>query len=252
MEKTYGRRLQQSCAARRGQTHPELDLIRYCWGFRSRSLLAGGWIECSEAPATVDDRYGSDVFWPVRVESGPRCMFSNAKLMDRIYPPWMKPAGQCVLWWELRRAPYNLVLAITGLITITVLEVAATKLLTPGEDGIEPMALFILVPLYAIAANIAYTLQDFLSGPNHICGHNPCPRVSVASPLGHPTSSLRPGSSLKSVVKYPVHSIRHGPSSEPCHSIMLSHSRGAVQQCHRNPRNPSVGYMCGTTSAMDR
>lgn len=70
----------------------------------------------------------------------------------------MKPAGQCVLWWELRRAPYNLILAITGLITITVLEVVGAKLLRPGEDAIEPMALFLFVPLYAIAANVAYTL----------------------------------------------------------------------------------------------
>jgi hypothetical protein len=71
----------------------------------------------------------------------------------------MGPVGRCISWWELRRVPFNLVLAVTGLITIGVLAVIGDRLFPRGEDAIEPMALFLLVPLYAVAANIAYTVS---------------------------------------------------------------------------------------------
>jgi hypothetical protein len=68
-----------------------------------------------------------------------------------------------VLWWESRRAPYNLIVGITGLITCAVILVCATIIApysTPDENVLMPDGLFLPavgVLLYAIAANILYT-----------------------------------------------------------------------------------------------
>ncbi len=60
-----------------------------------------------------------------------------------------------VAWWEIRRAPYNLILVILGAISLFILFlfIELAHELKPGEDAVEPMALFV-APL---AANICYT-----------------------------------------------------------------------------------------------
>lgn len=68
-----------------------------------------------------------------------------------------------VLWWESRRAPYNLSVGITGLITCAVILIGATIVepySTPGENPLMPDGLFL--PLigalfYALGANFCYT-----------------------------------------------------------------------------------------------
>ena len=60
-----------------------------------------------------------------------------------------------ISWWEIRRVPYNLILALVGAISLLLFFtfISLTNELKPGEDAIEPMALF----MAPIAANICYT-----------------------------------------------------------------------------------------------
>ena len=58
-------------------------------------------------------------------------------------------------WWERRRPSYNLFLAAVGVPSLLVffLAISAAHELQPGEDAVEPMALFAA----PVLANIAYT-----------------------------------------------------------------------------------------------
>jgi hypothetical protein len=58
-------------------------------------------------------------------------------------------------WWELRRPSYNLFLAAVGIPSLVAffLAISAAHELQPGEDAVEPMALFAA----PILANVAYT-----------------------------------------------------------------------------------------------
>ena len=60
-----------------------------------------------------------------------------------------------ISWWEIRRVPYNLILAFVGTISLLLFFAFITMAneLKPGEDAIEPMALF----MAPIAANVCYT-----------------------------------------------------------------------------------------------
>jgi hypothetical protein len=62
-----------------------------------------------------------------------------------------------ILWWELRRIPYNLVLAVVGFVTLFLVIVAGSAAVEPGVDFVEPLVIAFGVPLYAIAANVCYT-----------------------------------------------------------------------------------------------
>jgi hypothetical protein len=70
----------------------------------------------------------------------------------------MKYPWDAIVWWELRRIPYNVALAVLGSITVVVVLWIGSHLTTPGEDIMEPPGLFVGVILYGIAANIFYTL----------------------------------------------------------------------------------------------
>ena len=61
-----------------------------------------------------------------------------------------------VLWWELRRIPYNLLIGIYAVICLLVFYwgITTSGHLQPGEDAVEPMALFIA----PFVVNICYTL----------------------------------------------------------------------------------------------
>jgi hypothetical protein len=72
---------------------------------------------------------------------------------EGVYSKW-----QIVVWWEHRRVYYNLLLAFVGIFTILVVEFIGGLTVKPGEDVIEPMALVIVVPLFALCANVCYTL----------------------------------------------------------------------------------------------
>lgn len=69
-------------------------------------------------------------------------------------PSEPRPWYSVVLWWELRRIPYNVAMLAVGLASLLVIEVAAEPTLKPGEDAFEPiMAIF-----FGIAANFCYSL----------------------------------------------------------------------------------------------
>jgi hypothetical protein len=70
----------------------------------------------------------------------------------------MKQAWNAIVWWEIRRILFNAALAIAGTITIVTLLWIWSYFVAPGEDVVEPPALFFLGMSYAIAANIFYTM----------------------------------------------------------------------------------------------
>ena len=64
-----------------------------------------------------------------------------------------------VLWWELRRIPYNIVVGLAGAISLvsTFFLIVASGVLESGEDAIEPVGLFGLPLLGGIFFNLCYT-----------------------------------------------------------------------------------------------
>jgi len=70
----------------------------------------------------------------------------------------MKRPWDAIQWWEVRRIPFNLVLAALGIVTVLVIEVVGSALVKPGNDAVEPALLFVGVVLYGLGANMAYTL----------------------------------------------------------------------------------------------
>ncbi|MGH7726920.1 MAG: hypothetical protein ACREOU_15970 [Candidatus Eiseniibacteriota bacterium] len=66
---------------------------------------------------------------------------------------------QIILWWEIRRIPYNILVGVWGLACFIVYFIAITSSghLQPGEDAIEPMALF-AAPIVILVINMSYTL----------------------------------------------------------------------------------------------
>ncbi len=69
--------------------------------------------------------------------------------------PW-----RIITWWEKRRIPYNLIIGALGFISLLLFFLFITKSgeLKPGEDAVEPMALF-MAPIFM---NIGYTLGWFV------------------------------------------------------------------------------------------
>ena len=65
---------------------------------------------------------------------------------------------QVIAWWETRRIYYNAALLFIGIAAIVGFEFVMDKAIPVGEDAIEPMALLVFVPLYALMANVCYTL----------------------------------------------------------------------------------------------
>lgn len=63
---------------------------------------------------------------------------------------------QIILWWEVRRLLYNVIVLIAGIISIIVMVTAASEHvhLQPGEDFYEP----IMIPIFASLCNLCYTL----------------------------------------------------------------------------------------------
>ena len=63
-----------------------------------------------------------------------------------------------ILWWELRRIPFNGLILLAGLFSFGVIELIGSRLVKPGDDVVEPMALIAGSAAYVIAANLCYTL----------------------------------------------------------------------------------------------
>ena len=75
--------------------------------------------------------------------------------MQPAHPNWLS----VVLWWEVRRIPYNIVVGLVGAFSMaaTFLLIVASGELEPGEDAIEPIAWFGLPLLGGIFFNVCYT-----------------------------------------------------------------------------------------------
>jgi hypothetical protein len=71
----------------------------------------------------------------------------------------MKQPYDAILWWEIRRIPYNLILLAVGIITIVALELIGGYFIKPGEDVIEPPVILLSGICYGIMANLLYTLS---------------------------------------------------------------------------------------------
>jgi hypothetical protein len=63
-----------------------------------------------------------------------------------------------VAWWELRRIPYNLALLVVGLGSLFAIEAIGGRMVRVGEDFAEPLVVLFGVVVYAIGANVCYTL----------------------------------------------------------------------------------------------
>jgi hypothetical protein len=67
--------------------------------------------------------------------------------------PW-----DAVVWWEARRLVFNAAVLVAGIVAVLVIAAIGSRYIHPGEDLEEPMAVLFGSVLYAIAANVAYTL----------------------------------------------------------------------------------------------
>ncbi len=77
--------------------------------------------------------------------------------------PFTSP-GQLILWWELRRIPYNLIVGFTGVVTcissvlLIVLPEAAAQHKAVSEVQLgSPFLGVISILVYGVAANVCYT-----------------------------------------------------------------------------------------------
>jgi hypothetical protein len=65
---------------------------------------------------------------------------------------------EVILWWELRRIPYNLAVGITGLLSLVLMELIGARFVEPGEDVEEPMGIILGILVFGFLANVGYTL----------------------------------------------------------------------------------------------
>ncbi|HJZ67081.1 MAG TPA: hypothetical protein VKF81_02965 [Blastocatellia bacterium] len=82
--------------------------------------------------------------------------------LKRRFEEWMfsipepnRSTAGIVLWWELRRVPYNLIVGTTGLVSLSLVYFFSgrTNAIEPEEDVVEPIAL-LLAP---VAMDVCYT-----------------------------------------------------------------------------------------------
>lgn len=81
-------------------------------------------------------------------------------------PEVSTPIWRTILWWELRRIPFNIIVGIYGFVCLMIFFVAigTSGHLEPGEDAIEPMALFIA----PFVINALYTLGWLVEVPTRL------------------------------------------------------------------------------------
>ncbi len=82
---------------------------------------------------------------------------------------------QTILWWESRRIPYNFFVGTTGIGSLLLFFMFITKTgtLAPGEDAIEPMALFaapILINVFYTFGWIVELALKYFLGIKHTYG----------------------------------------------------------------------------------
>jgi hypothetical protein len=70
----------------------------------------------------------------------------------------MRRPYDAIVWWELRRIPFNAILLVTGVCSFALILGIGSLLQTPGDDWIEPLGIVIGGILYVVGANLCYTL----------------------------------------------------------------------------------------------
>src|SRR5437016_14108137 len=74
-----------------------------------------------------------------------------------LFSPPVQPVTRwrVIAWWELRRIPYNIILGVFGILSLTIFysSILSSGVLHEGEDAVEPLALLVA----PILANICYT-----------------------------------------------------------------------------------------------
>jgi hypothetical protein len=70
-------------------------------------------------------------------------------------PSHQQSISETIIWWEVRRLPYNFIVGLfaLGFLFLFLFFIDRSQILLPGEDAIEPLALFVIPVLW----NIAYT-----------------------------------------------------------------------------------------------
>lgn len=70
-------------------------------------------------------------------------------------PEGERSAGSIILWWELRRIPYNLLIGGVGFFSLILffLFIGMSGKLNPGEEAVEPFVVF----LAPFGMNLCYT-----------------------------------------------------------------------------------------------
>ena len=78
------------------------------------------------------------------------------------------------MWWELRRVPVNLLIAVYGVLCLVVFfwAILSSDVLRPGEDAVEPLAIMITPVLF----NIWYTLGWLMEVPARLADPKLSPR----------------------------------------------------------------------------
>jgi hypothetical protein len=66
--------------------------------------------------------------------------------------------GKIILWWEIRRIPYNLTVGLAGLIALILVVFVGGLAVKPGVDFEEPMGLIALPIVFGLVANLCYTV----------------------------------------------------------------------------------------------
>lgn len=68
-----------------------------------------------------------------------------------------------IAWWEARRIPYNIIVAISGFVSLILFYVfiLASGELEPGEDAVEPLALIAAAFILPLAINIGWIFESF-------------------------------------------------------------------------------------------
>ncbi len=70
----------------------------------------------------------------------------------------MRRPYDAIVWWETRRPVFNLVVLVGGAFSFGIIEAIGVRLVDPGEDVVEPLAVIAGGAVFIIAANICYTL----------------------------------------------------------------------------------------------
>ena len=89
-----------------------------------------------------------------------RCQRNDVSKL-RLFWKWLFSAPNAqrsgfavIAWWELRRIPYNLIVGGAGFISLIIFfgSIISSGVLRPGEDAVEPMAIFVA----PVAINTCY------------------------------------------------------------------------------------------------